>query len=240
VGLDAYILRASAAVADKRREMPQRSGKRDVIHVMEEYDELRCSAPGTVFARWGSIDDLAAIASFYLTVALPLVLECAPRFIANLDPETPPRLGALGTTERTRLLRALYRFQIFQNLYGSPEPDDRFRVAEVMTTFFDLFRPWEIEEVNCINHLVRDKYDAVFDDIRWDVNKQHPRFGERTTPMTPKGAFGLDTERMCFSSSPVHVHTTSTNTRRSNRQILTASHCKMAPSPADSSSSATS
>jgi hypothetical protein len=239
VGLDAYILRASAAVADKRREMPQRSGKRDVIHVMEEYDELRCSAPGTVFARWGSIDDLAAIASFYLTVALPLVLECAPRFIANLDPETPPRLGALGTTERTRLLRALYRFQIFQNLYGSPEPDDRFRVAEVMTTFFDLFRPWEIEEVNCINHLVRDKYDAVFDDIKWDVNKQHPRFGERTTPMTPKGAFDLDTERMCFSSSPVHVHTTSTNTRFSNRQI-TASHCKMAPSPADSSSSATS
>jgi hypothetical protein len=40
----------------------------------------------------------------------------------------------------------------------------------------------------------------VFDDIKWDVNKQHPRFGERTTPMTPKGAFDLDSERMCFSS----------------------------------------
>lgn len=113
VGIDAYMLRLSAAFADKSCGMSQRSRGVEISDLTTQYYyELDCVAPDTMFKRWGGIDDAAAMASFYLTVAQPLVPECAVRLLQNkeLKPEPLSERGVLSASERTRILRALYRF----------------------------------------------------------------------------------------------------------------------------------
>lgn len=52
----------------------------------------------------------------------PLLLECAARFPQNLK-NVPPDFGPLTSNERTSILCALYRFNIFQALYAYPDTD---------------------------------------------------------------------------------------------------------------------
>jgi hypothetical protein len=130
--------------------------------------------------------------SFYLAVAQPLVVDCAALFLQNLGVESPPELGSLRDRERVRLLRALYRFQIYQDLFATDRTMSWYSDAGELSAFFNIFHPWELEEVHCIDHLFRARYDRIFDDIKWDVHKTNARFGKRTNLMTPKGAFDLD------------------------------------------------
>ncbi|KAH6847556.1 hypothetical protein B0I37DRAFT_405501 [Chaetomium sp. MPI-CAGE-AT-0009] len=116
------------------------------------------------------------MASFYLAVVQPLVADCATLFLQNLRVQSPPELGSLRNIERIRLLRALYRFQIYQDLFGNDQAGSDFDHVEVLAVFFGIFHP----------------HERVFDKIKWDVDKRSPRFGERMNPMTPPGAFDLD------------------------------------------------
>jgi hypothetical protein len=69
----------------------------------------------------------------------------------------------------------------------------------------------------------------VFDDIKWDVHKTNPRFGVRTNPMTPKGAFDLDSE--CASPLQPPVPTLAgDNTGRTN-SLPTRTPSRQPPRP---------
>jgi hypothetical protein len=61
----------------------------------------------------------------------------------------------------------------------------------------DLFKPWEIEDISCINTFMEQKCKEVFDSIRWDVDENNPKF-DRQGPLTPPGAFDLIPFRMRF------------------------------------------
>lgn len=103
----------------------------------------------------------------------------------------------LSCTEQTRLMRALYRFQLSCNLFGrghfasTLQPPLRFEAVDILSMFLCLFEPWEAEEIGCINTFAKEKYDQVSTDIRWDVHEENPKFDGRRPP-TPEGAFDFD------------------------------------------------
>jgi hypothetical protein len=79
--------------------------------------------------------------------------DCTTLFLQNLGTQEPPKLGSLRDMERTRLLRALYRFQIFQDLLDFHQT--------LRTRFLSIFDAWELEEVHCIDQLVRARHNSV-------------------------------------------------------------------------------
>lgn len=103
----------------------------------------------------------------------------------------------LSRTEETRLVRALYRFQLYCNLFGVSHYRFRcqwmleFDHVNILRIYLGNYEPWEVEEIACIYAFTKATFNQVFDDIRWDVHQDNPRFEEHRPP-TPQGAFNLD------------------------------------------------
>ncbi|KAK2616173.1 hypothetical protein QQS21_000805 [Conoideocrella luteorostrata] len=109
----------------------------------------------------------------------------------NLADETggSPCHETLSKTEKKRLMRGIYRFQLLCNLFN---PD----VMETypglgLETFLCIFEPWEIEEITCFYAFAEEKFRLVFRAIRWDVHQHNPQFDDQPLPPTPDGAFDL-------------------------------------------------
>jgi hypothetical protein len=104
----------------------------------------------------------------------------------------------LSMTEETRIVRALYRFQLSCLLFGNASradlwtrhwgPKESIRIPNL----FESIEPWEIEEIGCVYEFARDKFLQVFRDIQQDVHPDNPRFDDQRRPPTPDGAFELD------------------------------------------------
>lgn len=108
-----------------------------------------------------------------------------------------------------RIFRALYRFQLFCNLFGtgrylSPRQLRLiFDAVDILDLFICVFEPWEVEEIFCVYAFAKFKYNKVFNDISWDVDEKNPKFdGQR--PPTPEGAFDLGNScQYCTSQHPL-------------------------------------
>ncbi|KAK4246572.1 hypothetical protein C7999DRAFT_33004 [Corynascus novoguineensis] len=136
--VDAYIHRLSYDLAGPRSEAPGWDGS---------------------WVAWGIIDVSVELHS--LSIDLPLLLECAARFPQNLK-NALPDFGPLNGTERTRILRALYQFDIFQALYAYLDTDQDSWEQEGLDQFLgEMFDPWQVEEINCIEYLIRGEYGTV-------------------------------------------------------------------------------
>lgn len=105
-----------------------------------------------------------------------------------------------------RVVRALYRFQLYCNLFGVGHDswernrwdDDENR--DIFRIFLRIFKTWEIEEIACIYTFVMKKFDRVFDDIRWDVHQENPKFEGQFRPPAPEGAFNFDSSCQFYLS----------------------------------------
>lgn len=85
----------------------------------------------------------------------------------------------LSASEVTRIVRAIYRVQLWCNLFGyGPGPSlgglDKSTCAdatgeEIACIFFETFEPWEIEEMLCIYEPVRLTFAHLFEDMRTDL-----------------------------------------------------------------------
>jgi hypothetical protein len=172
--VDAYMLQSMTALAIASREMSGRDAQQVITRLFREYDaELRAGTGAATVLQRCSTEDLASIASFYLSVARPALCSCATLFLQNLKGSPEP--GALSERERIRLLRALYRFQFFQELLEDLDRAPRFVKGEVLGAFFAVFHPWEVEEMNCVDLLVRGLYKRIFTDaIKWRFYKRKP------------------------------------------------------------------
>lgn len=162
---------------------------------MAQYVAHRSVAPEQLWNQTTATEeDLTEMAAFYLGVARPLLKPCAAIFLTHLNSSIP--VGRLSRAERTRLLRALYRFQTYCYLFGmgpsgETKPFD-VPIEDRLVGFFGQFPPWEIEEICCIYVLIRNKYEALFDAVKADVAKDHPRFQGSDKPWAPPGSFDLD------------------------------------------------
>ncbi|KAL2691237.1 hypothetical protein Neosp_001618 [[Neocosmospora] mangrovei] len=76
----------------------------------------------------------------------------------------------LSRTERIRIMRALYRFQLWCNLFGRSETG--FDEVRILDMFFGLYEPWEVEEINSVYHFARDGFRT---DLYWDSDISNDR-----------------------------------------------------------------
>ena len=161
--VDAYAVREATCFAERHKELQQQHRvDRDIESILGKYVDHRADVDGVL--EQCNVEALIDMASFYLAVVQPLLLQCSAMILQNL--KHPPELGILTKTERIRFLRALYRFQVFQKLFGQRgRLDSRFTQVEMLAEFFGIFQPWEIDEVNCIDRLVRAKYNGAFKGI---------------------------------------------------------------------------
>ncbi|KAH7311518.1 hypothetical protein B0I35DRAFT_481474 [Stachybotrys elegans] len=140
------------------------------------------------------------ITHFYMSYIRPLVQEYVAWAHGNLPALSTPL--SLSKTEERRIIRRMYRFQLFCNYYGAlpyasqkeaSSPEERYAVL-----LFKTLNPWENEEFLCIDEFVESKYLAIFNQVRADLHPDSPRFDPvRTDMYTPPGAYSIDEYREC-------------------------------------------
>ncbi|KAL2144764.1 hypothetical protein VTI28DRAFT_8610 [Corynascus sepedonium] len=165
--------------------------------------DLHSVDPG--YVRW--------LAAFHLSVARPLARWYSTWAVANLVQAVSSSAGqeaageittaardqnvrTLSRSEEIRIYRALYRYETYHHLFGRNQGKRQggFRHHEINEIFFCLFDPWEAEAVGCIDLFVRDRYQAIFDQVKGDLHHTNPRFRLANGISNPEGSFDLDGE----------------------------------------------
>lgn len=155
--------------------------------------------------------DIYWLCSFHLSVVLPLAdLFCQWAFanLKRLAPSSTEKavydepgaeskhmgLCVLSKSERIRVLRALYRCETYYHLFGQNDGKrvGDFRGSEIVDIFFNVFEPWEAEEVGCIELCIRRKYTDVFNRVKTDLHPDSPRFDDQRGNGDPDGSHELD------------------------------------------------
>ncbi|KAF9889591.1 hypothetical protein FE257_007099 [Aspergillus nanangensis] len=156
-----------------------------VDELMKSYRARRRSPPQySIFHEALTLEEAKAIAAFHLSVIVPLIQRYTEWALDNLGKETQnPRLQEpLSTMETTRIMRALYRFELCCNVFGNGSLPDRkrpwndFDIEDFYAIFISLFEPWEVEEMACIFAFSEAQYQAIFDKIPCDVYVNNPKF----------------------------------------------------------------
>ncbi|KAK4034326.1 hypothetical protein C8A01DRAFT_39201 [Parachaetomium inaequale] len=213
--VEAYAVQASTCLDKPGGELLRPT----VEQFLGEYRGFRLD-PGAVL-RQCTIEDLAGMAAFHQDAIQTLLEYCPAVFLSKFDTTTgtPLQVGDLSTTERTRFLRSLYRFQLFCILFSTKRPyypPEGFSEEDVLTIFFGIFNPWEAEEVACISRIIETKYQRVFEAIKGDLDRDNPRFSDWDWPTTPPGSFYLNEERHL----EVHIQGTMRRGLALFRQVL--------------------
>ncbi|GAQ47300.1 similar to An01g01670 [Aspergillus niger] len=151
-----------------------------------------------------TLKDAIDMVTFYLSVLKPFAQHYSVWALGNLaqEPEaTHTKIDeALSESEEHRIIRALYRFQLCSNVFGvGPNKDelDLFRIdfqfsdSDILKLLEDLWEPWELEEINCINVFAETKCRAIHDAVTWDFSERNPRFDDQERPPTPDGAVNI-------------------------------------------------
>ena len=71
-------------------------------------------------------------------------------------------------------MRALYRFQLYCNLFGVGRSKNHTKWLDfypdgIMRLFLNVFEPWEVEEIACIHNFAKWEVDRFFKRISLDV-----------------------------------------------------------------------
>jgi hypothetical protein len=204
--VDAYAVQTSASLyepADSRHELQLET----IRLFIDNYVALRSATPDVILEGCCTEDDLLGMAAFYVSVARPLSGECATRFLNRLDTSLEVA-NNLSATELSRLSRAIYRYQLYCNLFGQgPEGYrrvPRLESGQQLDLFFCIFKPWEIEEIYCIYILLKDTYGDILDAITWDLDRDHPKFQDWPNPLAP-GSWDLANPCKAFHFLPFMI-----------------------------------
>ncbi|EWY97337.1 hypothetical protein FOYG_02195 [Fusarium oxysporum NRRL 32931] len=169
--------------------------RQKVLLYVEDYKLQR--SEGTESLSQPPEDDVVRIASFHTSVIRTFMQQYATWTRASLEGLSEPK--DLSRTEARRIVRGLYRFQIFCSLFGPARGGGNFfyddgllEAEERLQLLLDVYKAWEIEEILCINVFVHAKYRILFEQVEWDLHPDNPSFDDvRTGPHTPPGAFHL-------------------------------------------------
>ncbi|KAK2607005.1 hypothetical protein N8I77_005718 [Diaporthe amygdali] len=210
--LDGFYVDALATFHSRVRQLGQQRSDEIIKAFLNSY---RCwiSGPGTI-ANVPLINssDIQWLCAFHLTVALPLADSFCQWALFNLkraavssaegpvheEPQLAMELSTPTKSERTRVLRALYRCETYAHLFGRNDGNriGMFRHSEITEIFFNIFEPWEAEEVGCIDYFIRSKYTDIFNEVKADLHPDSPRFDDDRGPgccPDPDGSYELDT-----------------------------------------------
>ncbi|KAK4085281.1 uncharacterized protein Triagg1_271 [Trichoderma aggressivum f. europaeum] len=230
--LDAYAVYQTSSP-------PFTTGIRDIGVVqpfLESYAKrLRTEKAGPSL---GDLSEEAIIAmwTFQTTIVAPLVEVFARWTLGNLSNlahnpdyqrDRPPRDGPeasrlevdLSVTERMRILRGMYRFQLYCHLFGAQcRGRPRFGHPymsrdDVFGLVHDLFEPWEFEEFVCIQYYAWWTWWHTCQRFGDEIDETSPLF-EEVTPPDPWG------KRLTGSVEDHVINGTASRGLRPIREIL--------------------
>lgn len=158
-----------------------------------------------------SCSDIRWLSSYHLSVILPLTgffchwahtnLARAATSSENAIRDEPAAirkmdLSLISNSERTRIMRALYRYEIYHHLFGYNEGErwGSFMDSEIADIFFTIFQPWEAEEIGCIDLFIEREYTHVFNEVKADLHPKSPRFDHlwNGRGLEPEGSHEVD------------------------------------------------
>lgn len=205
LGLGDAFLDASTAQAamqdefqrQRRDAMKMRREPSVVWPFLESYrkkvEELPCNA----WIHSISLPGAVQMATFHTSTVGPLVEQYASWALGNIG--TSDNLTPLSTTERMRIQRALYRFQIVCDVFGNRLKDDNLSTNRPRhlgcLRFLTSYEPWEIEEILCINTFVQEQYEHRLSEVSDDLNPNNDRLSSHSPLGGPEDAFDLDQGR---------------------------------------------
>ncbi|KAJ5962198.1 hypothetical protein N7501_007139 [Penicillium viridicatum] len=178
-----------------------------VFEALKSYQVRRKLPKHSILDENPTMDELASVAVFHYSVVVPLVRQYTIWALGNLAKETESTItdpwDALSEIEEIRVTRALYRFQMWCNLFGlGPHKREwplisAFDFIDILKALGSCFEPWEVEEIVCIFLFSKANFQQTLDQISWEVNQENPKFdGQR--PPTPDGAFDLKSKGDSF------------------------------------------
>ncbi|KAM0193759.1 hypothetical protein ACHAPA_011050 [Fusarium lateritium] len=190
--LDPVITDAYTVHLSNNPKFRLKRSEKQIQEFIKVYQLRRSTGIGTqlVFLENGEIFHAVA---FYSSVVKPLVSNYVRWAQGNHRGLSAS--GQLSKTEKTRIVRGFYRFQLFCNLFGSDGVSGRFfsRQEQRLGHFLDNFEPWEIEEIMCIYWFAETKYRTVLKEVAWDFDEDNPKFDvQRKDPYVPEGTYHLD------------------------------------------------
>lgn len=200
--LGGAALDAQLAFHSGKQEFQDALSRETVERFLRSYETYRSSSPwhlphamsgdGAAFDNFCLNDtftlaEVSSMVKFHSSVIKPLVQYFAEWALENMIqlPGAQSYSQPLSGTEKVRLFRALYRYQICCNLFGS-------QLGELEATHFDaeyilmqletLFEPWENEEVVCITLFFESKSNTLATVIRRDLDGNHDKCDEELKP----------------------------------------------------------
>ena len=190
--VDAWAVHQSGFV-----DFSQTRTKETVAEFLESYQNRHSSLSHLSFSNMLTLEEVISMVTFYTSIVKPLMQYYTSWALDTLIEETknPQSHQPLSRTEKARLVRGLYHYQLYCNLFGANyccESFLGFQAIEILKIFISLYEPWEVEEMVCIYAFAKEKFNQVFDDIHWDVHQENPRFEGQNRPPTPDGAFDFD------------------------------------------------
>ncbi|KAJ5116953.1 hypothetical protein N7456_001301 [Penicillium angulare] len=201
-------IEASLVCQSSTASFAQTRTRESITLVLESYKHLQGLANFSFIEESLPLDDIIWILLFHTSIVVPLANRYSAWALDNLakkdevneaNSSLVDASDSLSQSEETRIIRALYRLQLWCNLFGigpHKEIDKPFYSGyssiDLLTIHASHFEPWEIEEMHCVYLYSETIYRQIFDQIHWDVNERNPKFDAIRKDDDPEGSFDLD------------------------------------------------
>ncbi|KAJ5345863.1 hypothetical protein N7452_003867 [Penicillium brevicompactum] len=206
--LGSVNIEASLVCQSSTAGFAQTRTRESITPLLEKYKH-RQDLPSFSFIEESlPLDDIIWILLFHTSIVMPLANRYSAWALENLAKETVVNEASsslvggsdsLSESEETRIFRALYRLQLWCNLFGiGPHKGidqpfySGYSSIDLLTIHASHFEPWEIEEMHCVYLFSETIYRQIFDQIRWDVDERNPKFDAIRKDDDPEGSFDLD------------------------------------------------
>ncbi|UPK90883.1 hypothetical protein LCI18_001818 [Fusarium solani-melongenae] len=138
---------------------------------LKDYQRLRSSLDFSLPEQGLTGNDMSDLAVFHFLVVQPFTKMYKNWAFANIanafeDPKMTARTRPLTPTEEMRIMRGLYRFQLWCNLFGHSE--SVFDEVRILEMFFGVYEPWEVDEINSVHTFATEGF---FTDLPWSLEQ---------------------------------------------------------------------
>jgi hypothetical protein len=154
-----------------------------IVAFLTDYERARGGGADSQ-SEWLKCRDLnEAVSLLHLHEAITQAVNDYGPFIASrMKPVKKP--PALSEMEKLRLYRAMYRYEIYCNIFGGMEKHSKFEgdeshvwPKESHERFLPSFPPWEVQEIACIWAYLPRRWGVIFrevSDIYFPIKFGHP------------------------------------------------------------------
>lgn len=154
------------------------STSEDKVKLLEEFMDtyLKLRSDPESFKAACTVDDLAGIARFYSSIVRSVLLWLLHQW-GRQEAKDYSGVSA-SVTERTRMMRGLYHFEMWCSYYGLGSITARLLPtttnADMLRFLNKYLQPWEIEELSCIYCEIRFYYRQLLRFPSGTVNRIDP------------------------------------------------------------------